>query len=122
NAYLGDEDQGQMSAWFVMSALGLFQVDGGARVNPIYEIGSPLYDKVSIDLGNQYGRGKNFVIEAKNASRINKYIQSATLNGKKLEAFWFPVDELLGGGKLVLEMGAEPNYQWGVSNPPSVSK
>ncbi|RYY19910.1 MAG: hypothetical protein EOO04_21035, partial [Chitinophagaceae bacterium] len=122
NAYLGDEDQGQMSAWFVMSALGLFQVDGGARINPIYEIGSPLYEKVSIDLGNRYGRGKTFVIEAKNASRINKYVQSAVLNGKKLNAFWFPVEELLGGGNLILEMGPDPNYKWGIDNPPATAK
>ena len=69
NAYLGDEDQGQMSAWFVMSALGLFQTDGGCRADPIYEIGSPLYEKVVIDLGKRYGRGKTFTIEAKNTSR-----------------------------------------------------
>lgn len=50
DAYLGDEDQGQMSAWFLMSALGLFQTDGGCRVNPIYEIGSPLYPKITLHL------------------------------------------------------------------------
>jgi predicted alpha-1,2-mannosidase len=122
NAYLGDEDQGQMSSWFVMSALGLFQIDGGARVDPIYEIGSPLYPKVSIDLGGRYGRGKTFDIEAPNVSRENKYIQSATLNGKKLDAFWFPASELLKGGKLVLEMGPNPNTKWGLSNPPPAAK
>src|SRR5690606_18597894 len=57
NAYLGDEDQGQMSAWFVMAALGLFQTDGGTRVEPVYEIASPLYEEVSIDLGERFGRG-----------------------------------------------------------------
>ncbi|MBK5196277.1 MAG: GH92 family glycosyl hydrolase, partial [Proteiniphilum sp.] len=55
NAYLGDEDQGQMSGWFVMAALGLFQTDGGCRVEPVYEIGSPLFKKTVIDLGEQYG-------------------------------------------------------------------
>ena len=83
NAYLGDEDQGQLSAWFVMAAIGLFQTDGGTRVDPIYEIVSPLYEKVEIDLGGRYGRGEKFVIEANNASRLNKYVQSATLNGKE---------------------------------------
>jgi len=122
NAYLGDEDQGQMSAWFIMSAIGLFQMDGGARVDPIYEIGSPVFSKISIDLGNQYGRGKTFDIEAKNVSRQNKYVQSAELNGKKLESFWFPASELLKGGKLVLVMGAEPNKNWGISKPPTVAK
>src|SRR5262249_32220637 len=56
DAYLGDEDQGQMSSWFVMSSIGLFQTDGGCRVNPIYEIGSPLYPKITIHLSPDYGR------------------------------------------------------------------
>ena len=114
NAYLGDEDQGQMSAWFVMAALGLFQTDGGCRINPIYEIASPLYRRSVIHLGGRYGRGKDFVIEAHNTSRRNIYVQSATLNGKPLHSFHFPASELLRGGKLVLEMGPLPNKQWGV--------
>ena len=114
NAYLGDEDQGQMSAWFIMASLGLFQTDGGCRVEPIYEIGSPLFEQVEIDLGNQFGRGSSFVIEARSASRINKYVQSARLNGKHLNDFKYPAGELLKGGRLVLEMGAEPNENWGV--------
>ena len=109
NAYLGDEDQGQMSAWFVMAALGLFQTDGGCSVEPIYEIASPLYEKVVIDLGKRYNRGETFTIEAKNVSRKNKYVQSATLNGEKLERFYFPAAELLKGGELILEMGDKPN-------------
>ena len=115
NAYLGDEDQGQMSAWFIMAALGLFQTDGGCRVDPVYEIASPLYPKVEIDLGNRYGRGEKFIIEARNASRLNKYVQSATLNGKVLQNFMFPAGELLKGGKLELEMGPEPNEKWGIN-------
>ncbi len=122
NAYLGDEDQGQMSAWFMMSAMGLFQTDGGTRSEPIYEIGSPLFEKIEIDLGNQYSRGKTFVIEAKNTSFNNKYIQVATLNGKELKNFWFPTGELLKGGKLELLMGPEPNTNWGIEKmPPSMS-
>ena len=118
NAYLGDEDQGQMSAWFMMSAMGLFQTDGGTRTEPIYEIGSPLFEKIEIDLGNQYGRGKTFIIEAKNTSFNNKYIQSATLNGNELKNFWFPAGELLKGGTLKLIMGPEPNKNWGVDKMP----
>lgn len=114
NAYLGDEDQGQMSAWFVMAALGLFQTDGGVSTDPIYEIASPLYERVVIDLGERYGRGKTFVIEARNVSRDNKYVQSATLNGKPLKTMWFPASELLGGGELILEMGDQPNKEWGL--------
>ncbi len=114
NAYLGDEDQGQMSAWFVMAAIGLFQTDGGCRSNPVYEIGSPLYKKIEIDLGQVYGRGKKFTIIARHASRLNKYVQSASLNGKPLNSFMFPAKELLKGGTLTLEMGAEPNPEWGI--------
>lgn len=119
NAYLGDEDQGQMSAWFVMNALGLFQTDGGTRVNPVYEIGSPLFEKSVIDLGQQFGRGKTFTIEAKNTSRKNVYVQSAKLNGKPLNNFWFNTSDLLKGGSLILEMGPQPNMNWGIGTLPS---
>jgi predicted alpha-1,2-mannosidase len=115
NAYLGDEDQGQMSAWFVMAAIGLFQTDGGSRSTPIYEIGSPLYERIEINLGKQYGRGEKFVIIAHNSSRRNKYVQKAKLNGKPLNSFFFPASELLKGGELELEMGPEPNDSWGVN-------
>ncbi|WP_240663284.1 GH92 family glycosyl hydrolase [Mucilaginibacter limnophilus] len=114
NAYLGDEDQGQMSAWLVMTTMGLFQTDGGAGSQPVYEIGSPLFQKVVIDLGEQFGRGKTFTIIAKNSSRKNLYVQSAVLNGRPLNAFYFPAGELLKGGSLVLEMGDKPNEKWGV--------
>jgi predicted alpha-1,2-mannosidase len=113
DAYLGDEDQGQMSAWFVMAAMGLFQVDGGCSINPTYGIASPLYKKITIDLGNKFGRGKTFTIIAKNASKKNMYIQSAVLNGKELSSPFFPASELLGGGQLVLQMGPDPDSEWG---------
>jgi predicted alpha-1,2-mannosidase len=120
NAYLGDEDQGQMSAWFVMNALGLFQTDGGCRVNPVYEIASPIFEKAVINLGEKYGRGKTFTIEAKNTSRKNVYVQKATLNGRTLQNFWFEASDLLKGGSLILEMGPEPNKNWGVGLMPVV--
>ena len=113
NAYLGDEDQGQMSAWFMMVSMGLFQTDGGCSTQPVYEIGSPLFERIEIDLGERFGRGKTFVIEAKNASRLNIYVQSATLNGEELNSFKFQVSELLKGGRLELVMGDEPNKNWG---------
>ena len=119
NAYLGDEDQGQMSAWFVMNALGLFQTDGGCRVDPIYEIGSPLFEKAVIDLGGRYGRGRTFTIEARHTSRENVYVQKASLNGKALNRFWFQAADLLKGGSLILEMGPKPNIHWGVDTLPS---
>ena len=97
-----------------MASLGLFQTDGGTRAEPVYEIASPLYQKVEINLGGRFGRGEKFTIEANNASRLNKYVQSAKLNGKVLNDFKFPAKELLKGGKLELEMGAEPNKEWGI--------
>ena len=114
NAYLGDEDQGQMSAWFIMAALGLFQTDGGCSVEPVYEIGSPLFERTVIDLGGRFGRGNQFEIIAKDASRLNKYVQSATLNGKPLNSFHFHAKELLKGGTLELQMGPEPQKDWGI--------
>lgn len=113
NAYLGDEDQGQMSAWLIMAAIGLFQTDGGCRVDPIYEIASPMFRRVDIDLGRRYGRGDKFVIEAQGASRRNVYVQQATLNGRPLNSFCFPASELLKGGRLELVMGPEPNKAFG---------
>lgn len=112
DGYPGDEDQGQMGAWFVMSAMGLFEMDGGASVEPFYELGSPLFQKITIHLDQDYYRGDTFTIEARGASQENKYIQSATLNGRPLNDFWFYHRDLVKGGKLVLEMGSAPNRKW----------
>ena len=117
DAYLGDEDQGQMSGWFIMSAIGLFQTDGGCRVDPIYEIASPRFEKVTIHLNPDYYPGKTFVIEAHNASRENAYVQSAKLNGETLNRWWFPAKALQQGGILELEMGPEPNKEWARTQP-----
>jgi len=124
DGWLGDEDQGQMGAWFVMSAMGLFEMDGGASVKPVYEIGSPLFKKITIHLDPAYYPGGKFVIEAPGNSKENMYIQSATLNGNLLDKPWFYHSDLAGGGKLVLDMGPEPNKNWGSSPhdaPPSMS-
>lgn len=116
HGWLGDEDEGQMGAWFVMSAMGLFQTNGGASVEPFYEIGSPLFEKITIHLNPDYYQGKKFVIEAKNVSDTNKYIQSAKLNGAEWSKPWFLHSDLIKGGKLELIMGDSPNKDWG-SNP-----
>jgi predicted alpha-1,2-mannosidase len=124
NGWLGDEDEGQMGAWFVLSAMGLFEMDGGASVKPIYEIGTPKFEKVTINLDPKYYPGGKFVIEAKNVSDQNIYIQSATLNGKPLNKPWFYHEELVKGGTLVFKMGPRPNEKWGSApgaEPPSLS-
>jgi putative alpha-1,2-mannosidase len=112
DAYLGDDDQGQMAAWFVLSSLGLFQTDGGCRVNPIFEIASPLYPKTVIHLSEQHYGGKTFTIEAPNASRRNCYIQSATLNGTPLNKWWIRWKDITEGGHMVLNLGPTPNKDW----------
>jgi len=108
----GDEDQGQGGAWFAMSAMGLFQVDGGCRVKPIYEITSPLFDRVVLRLDGRYYKGKTFVVEARDNSKVNVYIQSATWNGQPLNRCWLYASEVTGGGMLVLHMGPQPNKAW----------
>ena len=112
DGYHGDEDQGQMGSWYVMSAMGLFQMDGGAAVEPVYELSGPVFEKITIKLDQNYYKGKEFVIEAKNTSSKNRYIQSATLNGKELNKFWIKHSELVKGGKLIFVMGPEPNKEW----------
>lgn len=105
DAYPGDEDLGQMSAWFVMSSLGLFQLDGGCGSDPCYELTSPRYERMTIRFDSKYGRGKSLVINAKNASKTNMYILSARLNGRMIDGFKIPASELLKGGILDIEMG-----------------
>lgn len=112
--YGQDEDQGQLGSWYVMNALGLFDVKGLTDARPIIELGSPLFDKANITLGN----GKTLSIETKNNSAKNMYVQSAEFNGKPLNNCWLYQDELMQGGKLVFVMGSQPNTNWGVKVPP----
>jgi predicted alpha-1,2-mannosidase len=118
----GNEDMGQMSAWYVFSAMGFYPVAPGQNV---YAIGSPLFSKVTIQLDKAYNNGSKFVIEARNNSEKNKYIQSATLNGNPLNKPWFDHSVIKNGGTLVFQMGPEPNKEWGNSSeaaPPSMTK
>ncbi|MDP2891227.1 MAG: GH92 family glycosyl hydrolase [Bacteroidota bacterium] len=112
--YNGDEDQGLMGSLAVLMKIGLFEMNSGAETRPIVELGSPIFDKITIHLDKKYYSGKTFVIEAKNNKPENYYIQSATLNGKALQVQWLFHDELVKGGKLTLEMGGVPNKYWGV--------
>ena len=118
----GNEDMGQMSAWYVLSAMGIYQVAPGQNV---YQIGSPEFSKVILHLDKSFNKGKEFIIETKNNSRVNKYIQSATLNGEPLNKPWFDHDVIANGGTLVFMMGSEPNKNWGSDPgavPPSMTK
>ena len=111
--YNGDEDQGQAGGVSVLMALGLFQVRGGAEADPVYEITSPIFDRVTIHLDPRYYPGGKFVITTRNNSAENQYIQSALLNGKPLEKPWFYHRELIRGGTLELQLGPEPNRTLG---------
>ena len=108
NGLSGNEDCGQMSAWYIMSAMGFYQVCPGT---PDYVIGSPVFNKVTIHLEN----GKNFTIQAKNVSGENKYIQSVSLDGNAYTKSWFTHDDILNGSVLSFEMGPTPNKSWGVA-------
>lgn len=112
--YGQDEDQGQLGSWYVMAALGIFDVKGFTDNNPIIEIGSPMFSKATIALGNN----KQLIIEAKNNSRQNMYVQSAQFNGKPLSNCWLYRDELMKGGSLMFTMGNKPNKNWGIKVPP----
>jgi predicted alpha-1,2-mannosidase len=102
----GDEDGGGMSAFVVFSAMGFYPLIPGL---PLYTIGSPLFEKVTIHLPD----GKKFIIEAPGGTQKNKYIQKAWLNGKPLDTPWFTHNDLINGGTLKLEMGPYPNTEWG---------
>ena len=104
----GNEDCGQMSAWYLLSSMGFYPVNPG---DAKYIIGTPLFDRVTVHLEN----GNKFVIIANNVSGKNIYIQSATLNGKPYTKSWFTHDKITGGSEFVFEMGATPNNNWGTS-------
>ena len=104
----GNEDCGQMSAWFVLSSLGFYPVTPGSNV---YVIGTPLYPKAVIKTSN----GKTFTIKANNLSDNNYYIKSAKLNGKPYNKSYFLYSDLKQGGELSFEMSLEPS-KWGTLN------
>jgi putative alpha-1,2-mannosidase len=108
NGYPGDEDQGGMSSWYVLSALGIYSVTPGTDQ---YVIGSPVFNKATVQLEN----GKSFTIEANNNSRDNVYIQSATLNGQPYSKNWITYNDIANGGVLHFEMGPTPNKQRGIA-------
>lgn len=116
--YGQDEDQGQLGAWFVMASMGLFDVQGGTRPEPTMQIGSPLFDKITITLDPNYYTGKEFILETVNNSDSSYYVQSATINGKPLENCFIDLKDITNGGKLTLDMGATPNQTWGTKTPP----
>ena len=108
----GNEDVGQMSAWYILSAIGFHPV---SPVDGIYVIGSPLFDEVTLQLDQHYYPGSRFTVRTRNNTPQNCYVQSATLNGKPLTRAWLRHAEVVAGGTLELAMGPQPNEAWGSS-------
>ena len=105
----GNEDCGQMSAWYVLSSMGIYPVNPAAGA---YVFGSPLFDRAEIALP----QGKTFNIVAKGNSKLNLYIQSVTLNGKPYTKSFITHKQIMEGGELVFTMGSTPNPDFG-KNP-----
>jgi len=103
-----DEDQGQLGAWYVMASMGLFDVSGHAFAEPVFQMGSPLFDKITVKLDPKYYDGKELVVRTVNNSPQNIYVQTASFNDESLGKFWIERNRLVQGGELVLEMGPEP--------------
>ncbi len=108
DGYCGDEDTGQMSAWYVFSALGFYPVCPG---EPNYVIGSPLFDRATLNLSN----GKHFTITATHNGSQEFYIRGATLNDEDYDKTYLPHDAIVKGGELVFRMSSQPNTRWGSS-------
>lgn len=103
----GNEDVGQMSAWYIFSALGFYPVN---PANGMYVFGSPVVNEATLKVGE----GKTFSLSVKNNTRANKYIQSVTFNGKPYTHAYILHSDLIKGGKMVMQMGAKPSAVWGV--------
>jgi len=108
-----DEDQGQMGGVSALMSIGLFSVRGNMSTEPVYEITSPVFDEVTIQLDQNYYEGETFVIKTYDNSAENMYIKEAKLNGKTLDTFWFTHEEFTKGGLLEIWLSDKPNKKWG---------
>jgi len=117
--YVGNEDEGQMSAWYILAASGLHPACPGSGV---WILTSPVFPEVSFRLDPKYAKGGSFTIRANGVSKKNIYIRSAKLNGKPLDRAWITTKEVTDGGVLELEMGAEPAQDVFVVRPPQTAK
>jgi predicted alpha-1,2-mannosidase len=108
----GNDDVGQMSAWYIMSALGFYPVCPGSNY---YVIGSPLFERARIRLDRKWHTGSSFTVIAKGNSAKSPYIQSAKLNGILLQRSWITHEEIVGGGTLEFQMGPTANENWASS-------
>ena len=107
--YGQDEDQGQLGAWYVMAAMGLFDVKGLTSPDPSFQVVSPLFDRITIKLNRDYYPGREFVIETSGNTPESLYIQSLELDGKPMDTVQLPFADVVDGGTLKVSLGTEPN-------------
>ncbi|MEA2493276.1 MAG: hypothetical protein QOJ29_1187, partial [Thermoleophilaceae bacterium] len=114
----GNDDTGTMAAWYVLASLGLYHAAPGSQA---WQISSPAFEHTVVHVGGQ----RKLVIDADGASRVRKYVQSATLNGKQFERTWLTSHDVHHGGRLHYVLGALPNKTWATSPdaaPPALSR
>ena len=104
--YNGDEDQGLMGSLNVLLKIGIFQMNGGTEENPVYQIGSPIFNKIEIELNPKYYTGKKFIINAHNNSPENIYIKEIKYNNAPVNDYSISQEKITGGGELILEMSS----------------
>lgn len=109
--YGQDEDQGQLGAWYVMAAMGLFDVKGLSGENPTFQLATPLFDKISIELSPKYYSGKQFEIIVNKETPSSAYISSKTLNGKELKEYAVPFKTVVDGGSMTINLSDNPTKQ-----------
>jgi predicted alpha-1,2-mannosidase len=113
----GNDDTGTMAAWYVLAALGMYHAAPGSEV---WQLSSPAFERAVVKVGN----GRKLVIEASRTSRLRKYVQSATFDGKPFNRTWLPSPKVHAGGRLRFEMGVLPNRSWGTepaAAPPGIA-
>ncbi len=107
--YGQDEDQGQLGAWYVLAAMGLFDVKGLTAPDPSFQVGSPLFDRITVRLHPDYARGREFVIETSGNAPGSCYIRSLELNGRPMRSVQLPFAEVMRGGCLKIGLAAQPD-------------
>ena len=106
--YGQDEDQGQLGAWYVMASMGLFDAKGLTAPDPTFQVGSPLFDRITVQLNPDYYEGRELVIETEGNTPENLYIQSLEWNGRPMRSIQLPFADIVRGGRLHVVLGAAP--------------
>ena len=108
DAYPGDEDQGQMSSWYVLNSLGFFEMDGGCSDDPVLCVGSPAFERVEISLSPKYYGSKTLILKAPGTSTVNRYVSAIEIDGRDVDKVFVPWSLLRNGGELTFSMSPRP--------------